>query len=364
MIVRTKELVEGGIGKTHIGAQVYVSLRGEVIADWSVGEARPGAAMTHETIVVWLSAGKPLTAAAVGMLLDQGKVSLDDPVAKFIPEFAASGKEAVTVRQLLTHTVGMRTVHTDWPRASWEQTIATLCAAKMEKDWPPGAKAGYNAYTTWYLLGEIVRRVTTLTIDAFLRAKIFSPLGMKDCFLAMTPAEYAEKLPVMAEMQRVIGAGERFESMHFDTEQAATNPRPAGGVRGAVRELGKFYEAMMRMREGASGGAEILSPETARLMTSRVRSGMFDQTFKANIDWGLGFQMNSEHLSPDAPYNFGPYASRETFGHSGSQSSIGMCDPKRQLIVAVSFNGCPGEAAHQKRMRAFLTTLYEELGLA
>jgi CubicO group peptidase (beta-lactamase class C family) len=305
---------------THIGAQIYVSLREKVVADVGVGEARPGGAgekMERDTIVVWLSAGKPLTAVAVGQLMEGGSVGLDERVVKYLPEFGANGKDAITVRQLLTHTVGMRTTHTDWPRASWEQTIAALNAARMEKDWPPGEKAGYNAYTTWYVLGEIVRVVAGKRIERYLHDEIFLKLDMDDCYLAMTPAEFAEKRPLMAEMQRVIGGGGeaemRIEPMGFDTEQAATNPRPAGGVRGPVSALGKFYEAMMRAREGETN---VLWPAMARAMTSRARVGMMDQTFKANIDWGLGFQINSEHLSPNAPYNFGPHASRDTFGHS------------------------------------------------
>ena len=100
-------------------------------------------------------------------------------------------------------------------------------------------------------------------------------------------------------------------------------------------------------------------------MTSRQREGMFDNTFKRVIDWGLGLIIDSKRYGiENVPYGYGRYASDNTFGHGGSQSSVGFADPDRQLAVGCYFNGMPGEAAHQKRLRAVLDALYEDLGLA
>jgi CubicO group peptidase (beta-lactamase class C family) len=90
---------------------------------------------------------------------------------------------------------------------------------------------------------------------------------------------------------------------------------------------------------------------------------MYDHTFRQKIDWGLGVILNSSHYGPGIPYQFGAYASAETFGHGGSQSSTGFCDPARGLVVGMVFNGCPGEAAHDRRLRGALRALYEDLGL-
>ena len=369
---RTMALVEEGLAAgVHIGAQVYVSLRGRAVVDTATGLARPApgeAAMTPETLMVWLSAGKPLTAVAIGRLVDAGRLSFDDPVVKHIPEFAPHGKDAITIRHLLTHTAGLRTIHTDWPRAGWEETMATLCGAAMEKDWPPGAKAGYHAFTSWYVLGEIVRRVDGRPIETYLRSEVFAPLGMNESSLTLSREEYAELQPRMGDLQRIIavggGAKPRMESMNLDTFAAAHNPRPAGGVRGPIRELGMFYEAMLRALKGDGSVPTALAQSTARMMTSRARPTMFDETFKATVEWGLGFQLNSEKVTPNAPYNFGPHASPATFGHGGFQASVGMGDPEKELVVAAIFNGCPGEAKHLGRIRRFFTVLYEELGLA
>ncbi|HVT82824.1 MAG TPA: serine hydrolase [Phycisphaerae bacterium] len=120
----------------------------------------------------------------------------------------------------------------------------------------------------------------------------------------------------------------------------------------------------MLRRGGELEGVRILSAEMTAALTSRQRVGLFDQSFRQTIDWGLGVILNSSHYGPGIPYQFGAGASRETFGHGGSQSSTGFCDPQRRLVVAMLFNGCPGEAAHDRRLRAALRGLSGDLGFA
>jgi CubicO group peptidase (beta-lactamase class C family) len=147
--------------------------------------------------------------------------------------------------------------------------------------------------------------------------------------------------------------------MNLDTEPAATRSRPSASVRGPLRELARFYE--MLRRGGEIGGVRVLREETVRAMTSRQRVGMMDATFRQKIDWGLGVIVNSSHYGLGIPYQFGAAASAGTFGHGGSQSSTGFCDPERGLAVGLLFNGCPGEAAHDRRLRATLRALYEDI---
>ncbi|MDK1022358.1 MAG: serine hydrolase domain-containing protein, partial [Candidatus Hydrogenedentes bacterium] len=98
----------------HIGAQLYVSLKGECIAECALGLADAeanegeGIALTTDHLVLSLSAGKPVGAVAIGQLWEQGQVDLDAPIAETIPEFGAHGKDSVTMRHILTHTGGFR----------------------------------------------------------------------------------------------------------------------------------------------------------------------------------------------------------------------------------------------------------------
>ena len=363
MLSRTLAAVAEGIAAgLHMGAQVYVSHRGRVIADWACGEAQVGVAMQPDTLMLWLSSCKPVTAAAICQLWERGELSLNDPVARHIPEFAAHDKEAVTIFHLLTHTAGLRPRKSPWTDWSWDQIIAELCAMEMEPDWIPGRKAGYHAMTSWYLLGEIIRRRTGRACEDFVREEIFVPAGMEDSWMALTPERYARYGERMGVLHKSPGkAGGPLEALDWDNAEGAAICRPTGSVHGPIRELGRFYE--MLLHGGLAGGEPILMPETVEAMVRRQRKGLFDLTFKQPIDWGLGFLINSSMYGPAIPYQYGPHASPRTFGHGGWQSSVGCCDPEHGLVVAALWNGCCGETAHDRRLRTFMSSLYEELNL-
>jgi CubicO group peptidase (beta-lactamase class C family) len=360
---KTLAVVRRGMAEgLHVGAQVYVSVYGEVAIDAAVGVARPAGegrdevAMTPETITLWLSSGKPLTAVAVAQLWERGRLDLDDAVAKFIPEFAANGKEGITIRHLLTHTAPLRLADTGWPEATWEQMIQRISVMRPEPRWINGRTAGYSTLITWYILGEIVQRLSGQTLAEYLRDRVFLPCGMENTFIAMTPEEQAANAGRMAVMQVMEGTPHAYST---ESAQALEVPRPGGSLRGPARELGRFYEVMLRRGRG------ILSPQAVEAMTARHRVNTLDKTFGAVIDWGLGFMINSGiYGKPETPYQFGPHASPRTFGHSGNQSSVGFADPENGLAVALVFNGMAGEAKHQARMREALTAIYEDLDLA
>ena len=132
---------------------------------------------------------------------------------------------------------------------------------------------------------------------------------------------------------------------------------PSSGLSGPIRELAKLYEALL------DGGRGIVSPDAIREFTKRHRNGVFDNTFGAVVDMGLGFILDSKmHGRADVPYGYGPHASHSAFGHGGSQSCTSFADPNNRLVVAVMFNGMPGEKPHQQRMFDTLAAVYEDLG--
>src|SRR5688572_6616331 len=143
----------------QVGVQLFVAHASQPPIEIAVGEAGPGVPMRGDTLMIWMSACKPVTAVAIGQLWERGLLDLDDRVARHIPEFAQNGKDAVTIRHLLTHTAGFRGIAGDWERRPWEQIIAAVCDARLEPGWVPGEKAGYHVATSWYVLAEIVRRL-------------------------------------------------------------------------------------------------------------------------------------------------------------------------------------------------------------
>lgn len=345
----------------HIGAQAYVAVRGETVADFGLGLARPGAAMTAETIMLWFSSGKPVGAAAILQLVERGMLSLDDPIALHIPEFAVHGKESITLRHLLTHTGGFRWVDFDWPQASWDEIIARICNAKLERNWVVGEKAGYHPYTSWFILGELVRRLDGRFFSDYVRQEIFLPLGMRDSWIGMPLAQfeaYGNRMGVMQHLEKGEPYGDRY-----DAPGAASACVPGGNARGPMHDLGRFYQ--MLLEGGQLDGTRVLSGESVRLMTTPQRIGKYDETFRHVMDWGLGTIIDSNRYGAETvPYGYGAHSSPRTFGHGGKEASVGFADPERQLVVAVVFNGMPGEAKHDVRMRKLLTLLYEDLGFA
>ncbi|MFW6060653.1 MAG: serine hydrolase domain-containing protein [Phycisphaeraceae bacterium] len=361
VLAQTQHLLEEGIRVgLHIGAQLYVARNRETLADLALGDAAPGVPMQTDTLTLWLSACKPVTAVAIAQQYEQGKLDLDARVARYIPNFAHDGKHTITVRHLLTHTAGFRTTRFEYPRDDWDTIIRKICDTPIERKWTPGEKAGYHIDTSWFILGELVQRLTDTPLSQYLRRHIFEPLGMRDSWIGMPPEQYDAYGDRLAQMPDT--SKNPPEPLGWHEREWVTHTRPSGNGYGPMRELARFYE--MLLSHGELDNARILQPETVDLFTARHRGNMFDHTFQHTVDWGLGFIINSNRHGPETiPYGYGRHASENTFGHSGSQSSAAFADPAHDLAVALLFNGTPGEKAHQQRVRATLTALYEDLDL-
>lgn len=366
---RTVDAIEFGMAqRLHIGAQAFVWRDGKTVADSALGEAQPGVPMTSDTLMLWLSATKPITAVCVARLWERGRLALDDRVARHIPEFGVNGKEPITVRHLLTHTAGIRAAARNSERTGWDETIARICSSHIEPQWVPGQKAGYHVASSWFILGELVRRIDGRPFEQYVRDELFLPLGMNDSWIGLPLeryAEYGERMGIMQNTQnmRDTTGGANVVARSSDTPEAAALCKPGGNGRGPIRELARFYQ--MLLNGGSLDGAAIISAQTVEALTARQRVGMLDHTFKHVMDWGLGFIPNNNQYGIDTiRYGYGPAASWRTFGHSGHQSSVAFMDVKHNLVAAIVFNGTPGEAEHDQRIRTVLTALYDDLRIA
>jgi CubicO group peptidase (beta-lactamase class C family) len=362
VLPRTRALVQRGIDdKLHLGAQIYVSLPDRIVADIAIGHSRPGTPLRPEDLMLWLSSGKPVTAVGIMQLVQRERLRLDDAVAVHLPEFAHGGKEGITIRHLLTHTAGIRPAAMRANGQPWEQVIAEICAARLERGWLPGQTAGYHHSSSWYILGELIQRASGMPYVEYMRGNIFLPLRMNDCWIGMPPDEYHARRDRIAPIYDTSTGS--FEQEQFSNSEAGVvMPRPAGGARGPANQLGRFYE--MLRSGGTLGAARVISTNILCDMMTRHRTGKHDKTFGHVIDWGLGFILNSRRESNTlVPYGYGPHASESTFGHSGAQSSCAFCDPEHGLVVAWLFNGMPGEPTHQRRQDSMNASIYEDLNL-
>ncbi|MBX7157086.1 MAG: beta-lactamase family protein [Verrucomicrobiae bacterium] len=348
-------LIEEGItNQWHSGAQVYISYRGETVVDFAVGERSEGMALQSQDKMLWLSSGKPILAVAIAQLWEKGKMDWDEPIAKSWPEFGQGGKESLTVRHLLMHTGGMRgTDLIAFENLSWAQVLEKICHTPREPNWIAGEKAGYHRSGSWIILAELLQRVVNQNWQDYIRENIFLPAGMFHSHMGLSRQEL--------EREKV---GEMFDTSlqppqihaNHSVEKMALSYKPGSNALGPIRELGFFYQALIQNK--------ILKKETLDYLIARHRKGMWDHTFRQNMDWGLGFMLNAiEADFVDKPYHFGRYASEKAFGHAGAQSSFGFVDPAYDLIVSWVFNGMPGEKVHHERTTKMNEAIYQDLSL-
>ena len=353
----TRVLYEGIDRGLHLGAQVYVWHDGETVANFAMGEARAGVPMTTDSMVTWFSLTKPSVAVAVAQLWERGLVAPDDPVVRFVPEFAQHGKDRVTLRHLLTHTAGIRAGDQVESAATgdayWDEIVAGICAVERESDWEPGMRAGYHLTCGMTMLAEIIRRVDGRRFEQYVRDEVFVPLGMDDCWVGMPVDRHAAYGDRIGTMHNTQGA-EPVPLDALDAAEFMAKCIPGGGGRGPMREVGRLYRALLD--GGELDGVRILSPQTVAAISARHRVGLFDETFRCECDWGLGLAVDN--------FAMGRHASPRAFGHGGALSSYAFADPEHLLAVAVQTNGMCASDDHYQRLDDVMTALYVDLGLA
>ncbi len=281
---RIDAAVEAAIARGEMpGAVVIVGRRDGVVFRRAYGRRALEPAplpMEIDTIFDLASVTKAVaTATAVAMLVDEGRVDLDRPVAAYVPEFAADGKSEVTVRQLLTHTGGLPPAN---PLSDFEDgaqgALERILAVR------PAGPAGRYQYSDlgFIVLGALVERVSGQTLDAFARTRIFEPLGMRES--AFRPG--AELRPRIAPTER----SERRDPELIHGEVHDPRAWRLGGVAGnaglfsTADDLARFARAMLA--GGALDGARIVREETLRAFTAPERAGRTVRALGWNAERG------------------------------------------------------------------------------
>ncbi len=335
----------------HDGAQLFVARKGQPVLDVAIGEAQPGVPLRSDSVMLWLSAVKPLTAVAIAQLMECGKLKLDDRIQSFIPEFA-NGKEAAMIRHVLTHTSGLPMLNFPFLRSSWDETIQKICEVPAE--WEPGTAARYDGLSGWSILGEIVRRLDGHPIEVYLDEEIIKPLGMNGSSLGVTEARAAE---LGNRLSRVsVKSDEEYmaDMMSWNDPETRRVTLPGASGHGPAHDLGRFYLALWN--GGEWEGARILKKETLDLFTATHRSGMLCRTnsqffgIEATPSWGLGFMKGSDTEEPVA-LRYGRQCTSAAYGHGGAFSCIGFVEPSRDLVVVTITNGFTENMANTYRLR-------------
>ena len=332
-----KPFVEKG---TLAGAVVLVADKDKVLALEAVGSANIAAKVPLQIdALFWIaSQSKPITAAALMILVDEGKVKLDDPVGNYLPEFnglwlAAERDQdhvllkrparAVTVRDILTHTSGL-----PFSSAAENPTLDALplaAAVKMYAMTPlvtePGAKYQYsNAGIN--TAGRIIEAVSGMPYETFLDKRLFGPLGMTDTTFWPTEAQVKR----LAKSYRPDAAKTGLEETTIGqlqyplTDRAKRFPMPAGGLFSTAADVSKFCQ--MVLNGGTFDGKRLLSESAVKEMTTRQTPATMKDSY------GLGWSVGGDW-----------------YGHGGAFATNMTVDAKRGLVYVfmVQHAGFPGD---------------------
>jgi CubicO group peptidase (beta-lactamase class C family) len=246
------------------------------------------------------------TTPAVMKLLDEGQISLSDPLSRWFPEFKGSERESITILNLLTHTSGLADFDMSTEQAM--ETAVRRAAAEKGQQWGSGFK---YADINFILLGELVHRVSGKTLDAFCRDELYVPLVVPETMFLPTPALANRIAPTLGGTSGTV---------------QDRNSRRLGSVAGhaglfsSAQDLARF--ARLMLDGGAIDGRRILSEQAVKQMTSPLLCG------NGTVVRGLGWDMNSPFSSPK-----GRLFSEASFGHTGYSGSSIWIDPKQDLFV-------------------------------
>lgn len=312
-------LVRQAIGEKKLPGAVVVVGRGErILYQKAIGNRAlvpSGEPMTEDTIFDLASLTKVVaTTTSVMILLEEGKIRLSDRVSTFIPGFERYGKADITIRHLMTHMSGLRPDVDLGDAWSGSETAINMAIDEVPTS-PPGERFVYSDIN-YFVLGDIVRRVSGETLDRFAHDRIFAPLGMKDTFFYRDGVQ--ARKPTL--YQRVNGALQKV------ADQAWMNGAyfsGGGGLSSTAEDYFRF--ALMLASNGELDGARILSRRSVELMTS-----VFAPDTLPGRNAGEGFGLGVRVVSNPAARN--TWLSQGSFGWSGAYNTHFFVDPKEKIV--------------------------------
>lgn len=360
----------------ELGASVAVHIDGRSVVDlWGgVADQATGAPWQEDTIAVMFSATKGLAATCLHMLADRGKLDFEAPVARYWPEFAANGKEGITVAMVMSHQAGLPVWQEQLPEgALLDWGLATGRLAAEAPLWEPGTAHGYHAQTLGFLEGELVRRIDGRSIGTFLREEVAGPLGA-DASIGLPRAEHGRVAAlVMGEIDpnsafvRKLSTDPDWYGLKLitngggqvadqSTQYAAELPAH-GGIANA-RALARVYAPLSRGGEVA--GVRLVAPESlARMRLTRSASDC-DLILQLATTFTLGYSKSwgKRALGPGNYVILGEHA----FGTPGMGGSIGFADGEAGMSFGYVMNRHGSGVGLNERGQSLIDAAYCAVG--
>lgn len=327
------------------GSVTLVAKDGKVLQNVAVGKAdiEGDKPMREGTMFAIASMTKPVTATAVMILKDEGKLKIDDPVSKYIPEFAdiklkngEAPSRPITLRDVMTHTSGLG--GDQRLEGSLEETAKVVAARGL--DFQPGTKWQYSPGLT--VAGRVIEVASGQSYQDFLAERIFQPLGMKDTTFQLSDKQKERLATLYKPGENGKGLEPATHWINDPEESKKRGPNPSGGLFSTAADMGRFYQ--MVLNGGELDGQRIVSQESVKEMTS-VQTPDLKTGFTDGNGWGLGWCVVRE------PQGVTEMLSPGTFGHGGAFGTQGWVDPERKMIfvLMIQRQGLPNSDASDMR---------------
>lgn len=320
------------------GIAIAVGRKGKMVEPRFFGRHRPAAdspPLKPDALFLIASITKPVVYTALMMLVERGEVRIEDPVAAYVPKFAANGKKDVLVRHILTHTSGLPDMlpNNDKLRAA-HQPLAKFVeeACELKLLFPPGTKVSYQSMGT-LMAAEIVHQVSGLEIQEFLRKEIFAPLEMNDTSLGWQP-DRKERIAAVR-----ISPEQEKTDWHWNSPYWLGFGAPWGGLITSPSDFARF--AQLFLSRGKFGDVRLLSPATVDAMTTNQLAFMpqVPEEDRRCRPWGLGWKLQwPAHVN-----GFGELVGERAFGHWGATGTLCWIDDTADAFVILFSTQPQGE---------------------
>ena len=361
------ELENNFSSQNEIGSAVCIYHKGEKVVDLWGGhqDAKRLTPWKEDTLCAVYSITKSISILSVHILADRGLVDLEAPVAKYWPGFAQNGKESIKVRHVLSHFCGI--CFNDTAEAGdifdYDQMIKVI--ESQEPAWPPETKGAYNTVNIGYMAGEIVRRVSGLSIRDFVQKNICTPLNAE--FKIGVDKEDLDRVADICpnsagfSMKSAATPGtplaRAWKAMPSTMNAATHNTTdfrlgalPSFGGFGTARGIARIYAALAN--GGEIDGVQLATSKTIKKATEDQWHDESDGTTGQEIRMGIGFFKNTNHL-------FGPNA--DSFGHHGSGGTRALADPSENLSLGFVSNLMSEKLGTGIRTEAIVKAAYSNL---
>lgn len=364
-------------GKPHMGAALAIRLDGEPVVDlWGgVADERTGREWGESTPSVIFSCTKGLVSILAARLAQEGRLDYSAPVAHYWPEFAAQGKAEATVGDLLSHRSGVSAPRVDLTVedvVDWDSVVGALAA--QEPLWTPGTGYAYHALTHGWLIGEVIRRITGLTVGEYFAGLVAGPLDA-EAWIGLPPERHstvahmqvggslaeltrqqaAARTPGVTDWSdRAMTLGGAFAPELIGPDSGFNDPRvqaaeiPGAGGIATARALAAIWSATIVETDGV----RLLDAATVGAATRERSSGKPVWDVPGPWPrWGMGFQLDSEARR---------YTSTAGFGHDGAGGQSAFADPG--LGVGFAFLTNQMEAIEDHRATRIIDAVRRVLG--